>query len=132
MEIAILGSGSNGNATLVKLNNQSFLIDNGLTFKSFYSRLESCGYQCENIKSVFITHEHGDHVSGVRVMLKKMPMKCYLTNGTYRGLNDEIKVILDLNEVEFVKGQDEIYIENVKITIINLHHDANETIGFVI
>lgn len=132
MKVAILASGSNGNSTLIKLNNESFLIDDGLSFKMFYSRLGQCGYECEKISSIFVTHEHGDHISGLKVLLKRMPMKCYLSSGTYRGLNQETKEVVDLNDVQLVKGLDEIYIDSAKITIINLHHDANETIGFII
>ena len=132
MKVAILASGSNGNATLVKLNNQSFLIDNGLSFKNLYSRIEMSGFDIENIKSIFITHEHIDHVGGLKVLLKRLPLKCYLTKGTQEGLNAETKCVLNTCEIETVKGLDEIIIEDAKITIISLHHDAKEPIGFVI
>ena len=47
MKVAILASGSNGNATLIKFNNESFLIDDGLSFKELYSRILTCDFCCE-------------------------------------------------------------------------------------
>ena len=132
MKVAILASGSNGNATLVKFNNESFLIDNGLSFKNLCSRITCCGLSLDDAKSIFITHEHVDHVGGLKVLLKKIPLRCYLTKGTQDGLNIETKQVLESSEVKNIKILDEVVIGDGKVTIINLHHDAKEPVGFII
>ena len=40
MRVSVLASGSNGNATCVRTTNESFLIDDGLSFKMLYARME--------------------------------------------------------------------------------------------
>ena len=40
MRVSVLASGSNGNATCIKTTNESFLIDDGLSFKMLYARME--------------------------------------------------------------------------------------------
>ena len=47
-------------------------------------------------------------------------MVCFINNIIYHAV------------IVFDDNLDEIYIDSAKITIINLHHDANETIGFII
>ena len=56
MRISILASGSNGNATCISTNNESFLIDDGLSFKMLYSRMEETNNNIHEVSSIFITH----------------------------------------------------------------------------
>ena len=132
MKVSILASGSNGNATLIETSNESFLIDNGLSFKTLYARVEECGCSVEKISSLFLTHEHTDHVSGVKVLLKRLPLMCYLSKGTYEGLNLETKMQLETSGYTLIKSDDTIFMKECKITVLKTHHDANEPIGFVI
>ena len=132
MKVSILASGSNGNSTCITTANESFLIDDGLSFKMLYSRMEECCNDIHNVSSIFLTHEHIDHVSGVKVLLKRVPLKCYLSYGTYEGLNQEIKNQIEENEVEFIKNRDVILMKDCKITVIGTHHDAKEPVGYVI
>ena len=132
MKVSILASGSNGNSTCFTTANGSFLIDDGLSFKALYSRIEECRIDIHDINSIFLTHEHIDHVCGLKVLLKRVPLKCYLSQGTYDGLNNETKAQLDLNEVNHVKNGDVIELNDCKVTVIGTHHDAREPVGYVI
>jgi phosphoribosyl 1,2-cyclic phosphodiesterase len=132
MRVSILASGSNGNATLIETENDSFLIDDGLSFKNLYSRVCECQNDIHKLSSIFLTHEHIDHVSGLKVLLKRIPLKCYLSKGTYEGLNVETRTQIDLNDFVFVKNGDEVLLNDCKIKVLQTHHDAREPIGFVI
>jgi phosphoribosyl 1,2-cyclic phosphodiesterase len=132
MRVSVLASGSNGNATCIKTTNESFLIDDGLSFKMLYARMEETNNDIHNLSSIFITHEHIDHVSGLKVLLKRKQLNCYLTRGTYEGLNSETKAIVAENNVIFIQSGDEILIDDCKITVIATHHDAKEPVGYVI
>lgn len=132
MKVSILASGSNGNSTCFESANDCFLIDIGLTFKSLYSRMNECGIDVNKLSSIFITHEHGDHISGLKVLLNKKPLKCYLTKGTFDGLNTEIKECLRSDNIVFIKNGDSILLNDIKITALQTHHDANEPLGFII
>ena len=132
MKVSILASGSNGNATLIETANESFLIDDGLSFKSLYGRINECGNDVEKLNSIFLTHEHIDHVSGLKVLLKKLPLKCYLSKGTFDGLNIETKMQVENGDFEIIKSDDVITLSDCKITVLKTHHDAKEPLGFVI
>ena len=132
MKVSILASGSNGNATLIETANESFLIDDGLSFKSLYARLDECKCDIEKMSSIFITHEHIDHVSGLKVLLKRLPLKCYLSKGTFEGLNIETKNQLECSGYVLIKSDETIMMRDSKITVLKTHHDAREPLGFVI
>ena len=132
MKISILASGSNGNSTLIETENESFLIDDGLSFKTLYSRINFCENNLEKLSSIFITHEHSDHVCGLKVLLKRIPLKCYLSKGTFDGLDLETKVVVENSDPKFIKSKDILYLKDTKITVIGTHHDANEPLGFII
>lgn len=132
MKVSILASGSNGNATCFETANECFLIDDGLSFKMLFSRLNECRIDIHKISSLFVTHEHTDHVAGLKVLLKRLPLTCYLSSGTYNGLNYETKSVVDENNYTFIKGGDVIYLNGVKVTAISTHHDAKEPLGYII
>ena len=52
MRVSVLASGSNGNATCIKTTNESFLIDDGLSFKMLYARMEETNNDIHNLSSI--------------------------------------------------------------------------------
>lgn len=69
--ICPLFSGSTGNSTYITSPAGSLLIDAGASFRSLNSALETVGGSMEEIKTVLITHEHSDHIKGLRTLLNK-------------------------------------------------------------
>mgnify|MGYP003412640740 CR=1 FL=1 len=131
MKIAVLATGSNGNACYVETNKHKFLIDCGISFKSLVGRMDQFGLSVSSIDSLLLTHEHYDHVSGLKVLAKKIPLTIYTSQGTYDGLNLETKSVLASQNVSIVKAEEVIGLEDCKITVLRLHHDSKEPIGFV-
>ncbi|MDO5601955.1 MAG: MBL fold metallo-hydrolase [Oscillospiraceae bacterium] len=72
-----LYSGSSGNASVVQDGGRAILIDIGKNCKQTCLALEEAGIRPSELSGVFITHEHSDHVSGLRVFLKKYPIPVY-------------------------------------------------------
>ena len=79
IEICALASGSNGNCYYIGNEEEAVLVDAGLSFKQILKRLESKALDPKKIKAVFITHEHGDHSRGVRVLSKKLDIPAFMT-----------------------------------------------------
>lgn len=131
MKIAVLATGSNGNACYVETNKHKFLIDCGISFKSLVGRMDQFGLNVSSIDSLLLTHEHYDHVSGLKVLAKKIPLTIYTSQGTYDGLNLETKSVLASQNISIVKAEEMIELEDCKITVLRLHHDSKEPIGFV-
>ena len=65
MRFASLGSGSEGNALLVAVGQTRVLMDCGFGLQDTVMRLERLGVSAEQLNGIVVTHEHGDHISGV-------------------------------------------------------------------
>lgn len=81
-----LFSSSGGNASYIGGRNAGILIDAGVSCKRILTALERNGLQPESIQGIFITHTHGDHISGLRVLLKKIKVPVYGTTETLQTL----------------------------------------------
>ena len=69
MKITVLGSGSTGNAVLIVAGDTRVLVDAGLSAKEIARRLALVGEDVQRLDAVLVTHEHGDHAGGLRVLL---------------------------------------------------------------
>ena len=77
-EVITLASGSDGNATLVRNETATFLIDAGLSARQLTARLLATGTSPEQLSGILLTHEHGDHTSALKVLLMRhqLPVFC--------------------------------------------------------
>lgn len=62
-----LFSGSSGNSIYVGCGENKILVDIGVSAKRCEQKLRAVGVEPSDIRGVFVTHEHRDHVAGVRV-----------------------------------------------------------------
>jgi phosphoribosyl 1,2-cyclic phosphodiesterase len=67
MKFTVLGSGSTGNALLISAGKTNVLIDAGLSAREIARRMALKGADMASLDAVIITHEHSDHVGGLRV-----------------------------------------------------------------
>ena len=127
--ITVLGSGSSGNAILLTLGNNGILIDAGFSRKEILSRLTELSISPKIIKAILITHEHSDHVKGLRVTADYLDIPAYLTYETAKYL--ESKKQLCKTKFIFDPGTP------FKIMDFNIHpfrvaHDAIDPVGFIV
>ena len=66
VRVCVLGSGSRGNSTLVATEKTRLLIDAGLSRKETYARLAAVGERTDSFDALVISHEHNDHINGLR------------------------------------------------------------------
>ena len=121
-----LGSGSRGNATLVRSDNALLLIDNGFTIKETERRLQQLGHSPSDITAILVTHEHSDHIKGVGPLARKYNLPVYLTHGTarYEGVT-QVKALHTINL------QRDFSVEDIDIRPVAVPHDAREPCQFV-
>ena len=117
MKFYIIQSGSKGNATILEHNNRLLLIDDGISYISIKSALESLNFNIMNVEALLITHEHSDHTKGIKYL---PPLPIYTKEGTYDGDN--------VNYVDYFKPFELI---GLKITPLLTSHDAINPCGFL-
>lgn len=131
MILVPLGSGSKGNSYYIENDREALLIDAGLSAKQIKSRLKSAGFSTDRITSVFLTHEHTDHIRGVEVFAGGNDIKVYGTGGTLFHLNSKRKTGKELLLQQVRPGQS-ILTDEFEITPFRVSHDAKEPCGYII
>jgi len=125
MQIASLGSGSKGNATIVSHEKTTILVDCGFSLRQFEQRLSKLEIFPAEIDAIFLTHEHSDHSSGVIRVASKFSIPVWSTLGTARAVFD------DGFNYSRVYGGEPTRIGCFEILPVTVPHDAGEPVQFI-
>ncbi len=129
IKITVLGSGSKGNATLIHTETDGILIDAGFSRKELLVRLSQIDFKPENIKGILISHEHSDHIKGLKIFANQFKIPTYINADTFRFLSDKNKI----GEKNIVfNSADSFKINNFTIEPFSIPHDAIDPVGFII
>src|SRR5207253_5678698 len=79
MKLSVLGSGSTGNTVLMVANGTRVLVDAGLSAREITRRMNQAGEDLNSLDGILITHEHGDHAGGLRVLMKDLDCPVYMS-----------------------------------------------------
>ncbi|HLW18948.1 MAG TPA: MBL fold metallo-hydrolase, partial [Cyclobacteriaceae bacterium] len=126
--VTALNSGSNGNCFYIGNENEAVLVDVGISCRETERRMARLGLSMKKIKAVFISHEHGDHVRGLRVLAKKYQLPVYSTPGTLRDAH--LNPDHPFNHI--LTPYQNIQIGALEITAFPKCHDAHDPQSFII
>ncbi len=80
-----------GFSAIVTTKNHKILFDTGAKFSILYENMLRLNYKPEEIDTVFISHEHKDHIGGLMGFLKKNPqVTVYIPNSISESKKKEI------------------------------------------
>jgi len=144
MKFTVLGSGSTGNAVLISTEKTNVLVDAGLSAREILRRLAVVGVDHADLDAVLITHEHGDHAGGLRVLLNTVKCPVYISHVTEDSYYDTRKGSYNNGASEAVKRRDvlkdrsieiessrEFRIGDIDFEPFRVPHDAADNFGFV-
>jgi phosphoribosyl 1,2-cyclic phosphodiesterase len=126
--ISSLNSGSNGNCYYIGTNTDAVLVDAGISCREIEKRMKRLGLKMENVKAIFVSHEHSDHIKGLPVLVKKYQLPVYITPLTMRhgGLTFDDQLVKVFNAHQAVN------IGQLYITAFPKFHDASDPYSFII
>lgn len=115
-----LFSSSSANCCFVGTGNGGILVDAGASGKQTINALAEKGISPSDIKAIFVTHEHSDHIKGLSAIIKatKAPViasaptlegiekHCHLPKDTVLEEIQSSAVIGDINAVRFETSHD--------------------------
>jgi phosphoribosyl 1,2-cyclic phosphodiesterase len=84
--LAVLGSGSRGNAFALSEAGAVLLIDAGFSAREITRRAELAGVQLDRLCGIALTHEHGDHASGALQLARRHQVPVLASVGTWTAL----------------------------------------------
>ncbi len=125
--ICPLFSGSTGNSTYIGTKNGGILIDAGASMKGIASALEIAGGSIDEILAVAVTHEHIDHIKGLKTVLNKTGAKLIASSGTLNALINLDKIP---KKTEVICIDDKTEINGIEISRFKTSHDCVGSSGY--
>jgi phosphoribosyl 1,2-cyclic phosphodiesterase len=101
-------------------------VDNGLSGKELYRRLDLVGLDPTRIEAVLVSHEHRDHILGVGVVARKLHLPVYITEETY----DRVAPVLGSVKCRPLAAGRDLRIGELSIHPFSVSHDAVDPVGF--
>ncbi|MEM1083077.1 MAG: MBL fold metallo-hydrolase [Verrucomicrobiota bacterium] len=127
MRFAVLGSGSGGNAAVVEGRGTRLLVDAGLSAKQLVRRMQLVGIEPDSLDGILLTHEHGDHVAGLRVLMKSLQVPVFATPSTSHVVREKLGPVA----WKLFESGSRFEIGALEIDAFAVPHDAVEPVGFV-
>lgn len=122
-----LFSSSSGNSYFIGTASGGILIDAGASCRRLVSALRQNDIPPEAVKAVFITHDHSDHIAGLRVFTKNYPVPVYASPATLEWL-ERGGHIASLGKSIPIGGREEA--AGYFVTSFKTPHDAIESVGY--
>jgi phosphoribosyl 1,2-cyclic phosphodiesterase len=119
-----LFSSSAGNCYYLGSKTEGILIDAGSSTKRIAAALAANDIPLTAVKAIFVTHEHHDHISALRVLLKRIQVPVIGTRGTIAMIE---KTLSGANLHSF---SDRYEIKTGEVSQIKTSHDSAEPCGF--
>ena len=127
--IVSLYSGSGGNSTFIRVGGDAILIDAGKSARALCRALTDIGEDIENIKAIFITHEHTDHVSALEVIAKKHALPIHITSVSAERFDERSTPCclsrMMTHGVEFCEQVGELQVRSFRTP-----HDSRMSVGY--
>lgn len=124
MRYAILGSGSRSNSFIIEGSRFSVLVDQGYPVNEFYRRLDLAAFSRYNIRYIFLTHQHVDHMRGVPALAYDLNIPV-ITHKNLKFPNESFQRWNILPERYYCT-------DNFSFIGFSTSHDAPHSLGFYI
>ncbi len=127
IRIISLYSGSSGNSFLISTPWGALLIDAGKSARRLCQAIEEAGVNVDDVKAIFVTHEHGDHVSALPVFLKSHPVPVHISADSAFKLSETPSVAphLRLHIPTY-----EVRMDHIHVRSFPTPHDSKSSVGY--
>lgn len=128
-QFCTLYSGSSGNAAYLGDPHEGILVDIGKNAKQTELSLSRLGLDPTAVKAIFLTHEHTDHIAGLRVFCKRYHIPVYGSLGTLEYLDEHGHLNGDFPVFQITDYAD---IGDFHVDCFHTLHDAAEPLGYAV
>ncbi len=125
-----LFSSSSGNATFIGSREGGILIDAGVSCKRLVNALRLNGLDETSVRAIFVTHEHSDHIGGLKVFTSHRPVPVIASGATLEYLVHSDKVSPACKLIEMADR--EVIGCGFSVTGFKTPHDAFGSLGYKI
>jgi phosphoribosyl 1,2-cyclic phosphodiesterase len=111
----------------VQAGDSLLLVDCGFALKETEMRLARLDVNPQQLCAILVTHEHGDHCSGVRVLANRYQLPVYMTAGTARS-----KQLASVDRPVIIDGHLSFVVGDIHVQPVAVPHDAAEPVQYVL
>ncbi len=129
MRYCALFSGSSGNCTYVATKAGGVLVDAGVSAKRIECALTAREIDPRSIRAVLVTHEHSDHIAGIKVLCKRYGWPVLASAGTLDALVQGDRVPADGRLYALESGR-AVTVGELSVTPFATPHDSRASLGF--
>lgn len=127
MKVIALQSGSTGNCIYVEAADARLLFDAGISGRQAQLRLAERGRDIREVDAVVISHDHRDHVCGMRVFQKKFGLPVHITEKTLTACGAPA-----LKDARHYEAGGRLRFGKVTVETIPTPHDCADGVAFVV
>lgn len=127
MRISVLASGSSGNALLVSTFTTNVLVDAGVSAKRVAEALSFVGLDRRELDAVLVTHEHSDHVAGLRSLAGRLEIPVFATEGTHAAIHHLLDGRCDR---VLLRAGTKFSLGDLTVSPFPVSHDCAEPVGY--
>ena len=128
MRIVVFASGSSGNCMLLSNRETHLLIDAGISMRRVQSSVARAGISIDDISGVLITHEHADHISGLKMLLKYHRLPVYAPHTVAARLSGMLPEVEEYLRV--IPVGESFSIGSLSVRAFHTPHDTDESVGY--
>lgn len=124
-----LASGSKGNCVYFGTSQTKVLIDAGISAKAIQTRLAEINVDIADIDAILITHEHTDHIQGLKVLAYKMGIPVFANHDTAKGI---VETFHDCPKFKIFSTGETFEYGDLEIHPFSIQHDTLDPVAFTI
>lgn len=128
-KICPLFSGSTGNSTYIAGSSGSLLVDAGASLRSITAALDAAGGNIDDISAVIITHEHFDHIKGLKPLLNKTGACVVASEKTLEALSLADRLAANTRVVP-IESVSPLEISGILVSRFSTSHDCEGSSGY--
>jgi phosphoribosyl 1,2-cyclic phosphodiesterase len=123
-----LNSGSNGNCYYIANESEAVIIDVGISCREVEKRLSRLSLDMAKVKAIFVSHEHSDHINGIKVLSKKYQLPVYISKLTHQSSG----LFIPDDRVKQLSAYKPIQVGGLQITAFPKFHDCADPHSFIV
>lgn len=127
-KIFTIASGSSGNCTFIGCGNNGILVDAGVSAKAITEGLSEIAFDPKKLSAILITHEHTDHINGLRVFANKHNIPIFASKETAEAISYE----MCLSDGLLNAFDGTLAIDAFEITRFATSHDCKGSSGYAV
>lgn len=124
-----LASGSKGNCIYFSSGQTKILIDAGISGKAIRERLQVLNVDIGDIDAILVTHEHGDHIQGLRPLAMKMGIPVFANSETAKGI---VEYMQECPKFKIFTTGETFEFRDLEIHPFTIQHDTMDPVAFTV